>query len=90
MLKLMWQFWPVLLPVLIYLLWMLRHRNLAAQAGEDVPDWTEGPWLWAATATVVLAMIGFLILGLSAEPNREEIYSPAEFKDGELVEERFD
>jgi hypothetical protein len=90
MFRLFIEFWPVLLPLVLYILWMLRRRRRAVKAGETVPEWREGPWMWAIVATFLLIMGGLLILGLSAESNRDSAYKPTQLKDGKLIQERFE
>jgi hypothetical protein len=87
MIRLLLQFWPITLPLLLYLLWMWLKRRRARRAGIDIPLWKDGPWHWALVAALLIAIGGFLILGLSASPNRDAVYHPTQFNDGQLIRE---
>lgn len=78
------RFWPVLLPFLVYIFWMMRVRRHARKAGEAVPDFREGPWFWAVVATLLVALLLFLILGLSHSANQGE-YTPPHMENGHII-----
>lgn len=78
-------FWPVLLPLLLYVLWLMQARRKAAKAGEAHPAFFAGPWLWAVTASLAMAIGGFIVLGLSAKGDVEGHYVPAQMVDGKIV-----
>lgn len=82
--------WPVFVPLLIYVAWMFYRRRIARKQDAEIPGWKDGPWLWAVIATFVLAVGGFLFLGLSAPSNRDTTYEPIRFQDGKLIQERMD
>lgn len=85
MLSYLLRFWPILLPIIIYLVWLFIARNKAKKAGEEVlPGLTDGPWVWAVAATFVLAAGFFIFMGLSSTPT-DSSYSPARMENGKLV-----
>jgi len=88
MIQLLIRFWPITLPLLLYLLWMWGKRRRARRAGMELPLWTDGPWVWAVAAALLMAIGGFLLLGLSAEPNRDAVYHPTTYKNGTLIKEQ--
>lgn len=78
------RFWPVLLPLALYLAWLAYARRKAGKKGEDKPGFFEGPWLWPTMASLVLFICAFLWLGLTQEPV-DGLYVPAHMQDGKLV-----
>lgn len=78
-------FWPILLPLLLYLLWLVLARRKATKAGEALPVFFDGPWLWTVMATLGLAIGGFIVLGLSAKGDAEGRYVPARVVDGKII-----
>ena len=78
------RFWPVLIPLIIYLIWMLRVRRKARKAGEPIPHFREGPWFWAVVASMALGILIFLFFGLSHESVKGE-YTPPHMENGKIV-----
>ncbi|MCH2546962.1 MAG: hypothetical protein MK052_05080 [Alphaproteobacteria bacterium] len=80
------RFWPVFIPVLLYLLWLYLARRKADKNGEKKPTFFEGPWLWTLVATLALAVGAFMILGaVSNDGNTSGKYVPARVVDGEII-----
>lgn len=85
MLKILFiRFWPVFLPLLLYLAWLAFARRKAGKAGAEKPGFFDGPWLVPVMATMGLAIAAMLYLGLSAEEVQGS-YIPAHQEDGRLV-----
>ena len=80
----LFRFWPVLIPLLVYWLWLARARGKARKAGEALPHFRDGPWFLAVIASLLTALLIFLALGLSAEQSGSE-YVPPHMENGELV-----
>ena len=78
------EFWPVVLPSIVYLIIILYRRNKAGKLDEDIPRFTQGPWFWTVIATFAVAIVCFVLLGMSHEPF-EGVYDPAHMQDGKLV-----
>jgi bacteriorhodopsin len=74
----------VLLPSIIYVVWLLMARRKARRNGATPLAWYEGPWLWTVVATMLMAIGCFMWLGLSATPEKRT-YHPAHMKDGVLM-----
>lgn len=82
--------WPVFIPLLLYVAWMIYRRRQARKLGAAIPPWTDGPWVWAVMATLLIAMTGFVLLGLIEPADRDSIYEPAHMENGTLIQERME
>ena len=78
------RFWPVFIPLLVYIIWMIRVRKVARKVGDPLPDFRDGPWFWALIATLCVAVIMFISLGLSKESVTGE-YVPPHVEDGKMI-----
>ncbi len=78
------EFWPVFLPLAMYLGWMLGKQQRAKRRQEAIPALHEGPWVWTMLATVVIAIGCFLWLGLSGDADTRPL-EPAHYRDGKLI-----
>jgi heme/copper-type cytochrome/quinol oxidase subunit 2 len=78
------RFWPVLLPILTYFLWMFFIRNKARKASEPVPHFREGPVFWTLIATLGIAIAMFFVLGLSNDPIKG-VYVPSHIENGKVI-----
>lgn len=79
------RFWPVLVPILLYVAWLWYVRRKAAKAGETQPTFFDGPWLWAVMASLLLCIGGFIMLGLTQEGLSEGHYVPAKLVGGKIM-----
>ncbi|HEX9461341.1 MAG TPA: DUF6111 family protein [Alphaproteobacteria bacterium] len=77
---------PILLPALLYALWLAaeRRRVEASGAGQH-PRWAEAPWLWLLALGVFFAAIIAIALALFAGESIEGVYVPPQIKDGQVV-----
>lgn len=80
----LFRFWPVLIPLIVYAVWMIRVRGKARKAGEPVPQFREGPWFWAVVASLSVGIVIFFILGLSHEPAKGT-YVPPRTENGKII-----
>ena len=78
------RFWPVFIPVIIYLLWQLLRRRKAKQQEEAIPRWLEGPWAYAVATSLLIGIGCFLWFGLMQE-HRTGSYQPTYYKGGQLI-----
>lgn len=81
---LLFRFWPVFLPLLVYWIWLRRARKLAAAKGEPLPRFSDGPWAWAVIASMGIAVVCFLVLG-GSHGTEQGTYVPAHMENGQLV-----
>lgn len=80
------RFWPVLLPVFLYLLWLVLARRKARKAGGAEPRFFDGPWLWAVMASLGIFIVLFLLMGAASQQALEHgRYVPAKVVDGKVV-----
>jgi uncharacterized membrane protein len=78
------RFWPVLVPLLVYLAWMQIVRRKAQKAGQPLPHFRDGPWFWMIVASLCIAVFMFVFLGLSHEAVRGE-YEPPHMENGKII-----
>ena len=78
---------PILLPSLLYALWMAAERRRVALAGTGrKPLWAEAPWVWLLALGVLFAaalLLGFSVLGGGGSP--EGTYIPPHTEDGRVI-----
>ena len=70
--------WPVFIPLILYVLWVLWKQRQAKKHGGVAPTFLGGPWLWAVSASLVMAAMMLIWLGLSQPKQGAEGYRPAE------------
>lgn len=80
----LFRFWPALIPLLAYWLWMMNTRRKARKAGEPEPRFADGPWYWAVLASLVTGAFCLLYLGATTEGETGD-YIPPHVEDGVLV-----
>ncbi len=77
---------PILLPALLYALWLAaeRRRVEAAGAGQRA-RWAEAPWFWLLALGVFFAGIIAVAIALFGGESIEGVYVPPQVKDGRIV-----
>jgi uncharacterized membrane protein YedE/YeeE len=65
-----------LLPILLYVAYLLISRRLAVAAGRDRPKWEDGPWFWLVIVGLALSAAFFVGIGLFEEPTLNVPYVP--------------
>lgn len=78
------RFWPVLLPILAYFIWLALARRKAFAAGNPKPGVLDGPWAGMLTLSLAMMIACFLLLGFSSDPVKGH-YVPAHMENGKLV-----
>jgi hypothetical protein len=73
---------PLLLPTLLYLLWLAAARRtvLAAPA-----PWRALPWPWLVGAGVALAAVMLYLVGTRIGGSPRGVYVPPQYIDGRVV-----
>ena len=76
---------PIVLPALIYALWMAAERRRAESAASEKPRWSDAPWLWLLMLGLFFAgVIAAAIAYLGGDP-AGGVYVPPELRDGQVV-----
>ena len=65
-----------LLPILLYIAYLLISRRLAAQAGRARPKWEDGPWYWLVIVGLVASLAFFIAVGIFEESPITKPYVP--------------
>jgi peptidoglycan/LPS O-acetylase OafA/YrhL len=78
---------PIILPFVIYGLWLAFARYKARKAGEEGgPEWRDAPWTWLMIASAGLVAAGFVVLALQGGTSPDTTYYPPQYIDGEIVQ----
>lgn len=78
------RFWPIFIPLFVYILWMIFVRRKAKKSGAPVPHFGEGPKFWTLVASLALAIGMFLVFGFSHERNSGD-YIPPHMENGKII-----
>lgn len=79
------RFWPVLVPLIAYIAWMMSVRNKARKAGDPLPRFfKDGPWFWTLVCSLSIAIVIFIFFGLNIEGGKGE-YIPPHMENGKIV-----
>lgn len=71
---------PLLLPALLYLLWVILTQ------GRPQPEWLrQAPWGWLGLTGVVLLVVSMTVWALVGGEPPGGKYQPPQLKDGEIV-----
>ncbi len=82
---LIYRFWPVLLPIILYLVWHELRKKKAKKQGQPPAEIHEGPWLAALLASLVIAIGCVLWFALTTESHNNVSYHPAYIEDGKII-----
>ena len=81
---------PLLLPTVLYFLWMLPSWRAAKAQGKEEPLWHSAPWLWLFASGVGLIVIGLVFFGAHDGAAPSQSYQPPHMEDDKLVPGRFE
>ena len=81
---LLFRFWPVLIPLIVYWLWYRTHVAKAIKDGKPAPRFRDGPWYWLVLSTLLAAVGCFIWWGASTEQVQGR-YIPAHMENGTLI-----
>jgi hypothetical protein len=77
---------PLLLPTVLYLLWVRAERSRIERLGRgEPPRWQDAPFLWLALMGVVLAGAVLMALHFAGGAGTEGVYVPPRLIDGQVV-----
>lgn len=82
---------PIILPFVIYSVWLTYARYRARMAGQDNrPEWRDAPWTWLMVSAAALMAIGFASLALIGGSPTGQKYIPPQYIDGVIVPSRME
>lgn len=82
---------PIVLPFIIYGVWLLLARRKVRLAGADgVPEWRDAPWTWLLTASALLVAASFVALALTGGSPPGGTYVAPHYIDGVIVPGRME
>jgi len=76
---------PIVLPALLYALWMTAERRRAEASGEEKRSWSAAPWLWLLTLGVFFAGVAAVAVAVFGGDPAGGVYVPPELRDGQVV-----
>ena len=80
----LFRFWPVLIPLIVYLLWLYIVGRKAKKAGQPGVHFLDGPWYWVVITSLVIGIGCFMLLATSLTGDAGE-YIPPHMQKGVLV-----
>ena len=81
---------PLLLPTLLYILYMAWVRRRAQRGGNAPPGWQEGPIFWAVLGGLLLVVAGLIALFVTdSRTSTEAIYHPPRLENGAVLPGQF-
>ena len=80
---------PLLLPTVIYIVYMAWNRRRAVAAGAQAPDWREGPIFWFALSGLVLVVLSLLLFAILRGDERSGAYVPPRVENGKAIPGKF-
>ena len=78
------RFWPVLIPLMVYFLWLYYVGRKATIEGRPILRFRDGPWYWLVLSTLLVGIGCMVLLGTSVEGHKG-MYVPPHMQDGKLV-----
>jgi len=77
---------PILLPTLLYALWLAAERRRVETAGSGGRSrWAEAPWVWLLALGVFFAGIIAVAFAFFGGESIEGQYVPPQIKDGAII-----
>ena len=76
---------PIVLPALLYGLWMAAERRRVEAGGGEKPSWTDAPWLWLLALGVFFAGLIAAAIAVFGGGSSSGVYVPPELQDGQVV-----
>jgi hypothetical protein len=82
---LLFRFWPIWIPLIIYWLWWRWVGRKATIDGKSTMRFRDGPWYWAVISSLVIAVLCFVLFGETAIQGGKGNYTPPHMENGALV-----
>lgn len=80
----LFRFWPVLIPLVAYVLWMNLVRRKAEKEGKPKPAFRDGPWYWAVLTSLLIAIGCFFLVAMGIDEGKGS-YTPPHLEGGKIV-----
>ena len=80
----LFRFWPVLIPLIVYWLWLYKIGRKATINGQPILRFRDGPWYWMVIASLAIGIGCFIIWGSSIEGSKGT-YVPPHIENGVMV-----
>ncbi len=82
----LFRFYQVLLPLILYLLWLYFVRRRARKNGETLPSFRDGSIFWLLMSSLLIAVLCFLVLAFSVDRDvNKGSYQPPQMEGGKLI-----
>lgn len=81
----LFRFYPVLLPLIVYLLWFYLVRQRARKKGGEPPKFSDAPVFLLLMSSFIIAIICFLFLALSIDSGSKGNYEPPHMEGEKLI-----
>ncbi len=82
----LFRFYPVLLPLILYLLWFYLVRSRALKTGKEPPKFSDAPIFLLLMSSFIIAIICFIVLGFSVvDDSKKGVYQPSHMEGDKLV-----
>jgi hypothetical protein len=76
---------PIVLPALLYALWMTAERRRVEGGGGEKPGWADAPWLWLLALGLFFAGLIAVAISVFGGGSSTGIYVPPAVEDGQVV-----
>jgi hypothetical protein len=76
---------PIVLPTILYGLWLVASRRRAEAVGGKLPLWVEAPWVWLLALGVAFVALLTLAIALFGGGSVDGVYVAPHIKDGLVV-----
>ena len=84
MLKILYKFWPILVPFVLYFLWRKVFRKIRIKKGKPMPKWEGKFFMWTIISTFLIAILMLISVVVFSDSQKGE-YHPPEYIDGKIV-----
>ena len=78
------RFWPVLLPLIVYMIWLHVVGRKATIDGKPVLRFRDGPWYWVVLSSLLIGIGCLMLLGSSVQDVKGH-YTPPHLEHGQMI-----
>jgi hypothetical protein len=76
---------PILLPSLLYALWLVAMQRRAETSGTEQRRWSDAPWIWLLALGLFFAALLTVALSVFSGDGIEGRYVPPQLENGRIV-----